>query len=491
MKLARRVPNPNFLLRLSVCLLLVCGSAGMAQTQDAEVRVRELETQLRLLKESFEQARQAHERQLQALQQQLENLKSAQAARPTNTLPAASVTTTQAPASATSAAADLGRSKPWSPADPIRLLGNDRNYLNLSLDGLLAVGGSTAEDVGALQRGGHDPQVSGFTLQNLEVVFQGAVDPYFRAQANIIAQIDSSGESAFELEEAYAETTSLPGNFQVKAGQYLTDFGRFNPTHPHTWMFVDAPLVSTLLLGPEGLRNPGARVSWLAPTPFYTELMLGIQNSQGETAWAYRRPLDEGPLFGRAGVERGVESFSDMLYTPRCAVSFDLNDEQVVLAGLSAALGPNNSGDNTDTRIYGLDLTYKWRSRRHHGGFPFVWWQSEFLWRDYEAASDDESGLPEETLEDYGFYSQILWGFHKGWVAGVRGDYVNGTTGAFHPDPDRQLRWRLSPNLTWYPTEYSKIRLQYNYDRRELEGTDHSIWLQLEFLLGAHAAHQF
>jgi len=45
--------------------------------------------------------------------------------------------------------------------------------------------------------------------------------------------------------------------------------------------------------------------------------------------------------------------------------------------------------------------------------------------------------------------------------------------------------------LTWYPTEFSKFRLQYNYDDRRDFGTDHSVWLQFEFLLGAHAAHKF
>ena len=46
--------------------------------------------------------------------------------------------------------------------------------------------------------------------------------------------------------------------------------------------------------------------------------------------------------------------------------------------------------------------------------------------------------------------------------------------------------------LTWFPTEFSKLRLQYNFDRSDLFPHDeHSLWLQLEFLLGAHAAHKF
>ena len=45
--------------------------------------------------------------------------------------------------------------------------------------------------------------------------------------------------------------------------------------------------------------------------------------------------------------------------------------------------------------------------------------------------------------------------------------------------------------MTWYPSEYSKVRVQYNYDHREGLGVDHSVWLQVELLLGAHAAHKF
>src|SRR5438309_242733 len=83
------------------------------------------------------------------------------------------------------------------------------------------------------------------------------------------------------LEEAWAETTSLPWNLTLRAGQLLTDFGRLNPTHPYTWNFVDTPLVSARLMGPDGMRNPGARLSWLTPTPFYSELSFSLQNSAG------------------------------------------------------------------------------------------------------------------------------------------------------------------------------------------------------------------
>ena len=58
-------------------------------------------------------------------------------------------------------------------------------------------------------------------------------------------------------------------------------------------------------------------------------------------------------------------------------------------------------------------------------------------------------------------------------------------------DPFRADRTRISPLLVWHPSEFSRLRLQYNYDDRQGFGSDHSIWLQFEFLLGAHAAHRF
>jgi hypothetical protein len=45
--------------------------------------------------------------------------------------------------------------------------------------------------------------------------------------------------------------------------------------------------------------------------------------------------------------------------------------------------------------------------------------------------------------------------------------------------------------VTFYPTEFSKLRLQYAHDARQFSSDADSIWLQFEFLLGAHAAHKF
>src|SRR5206468_3818242 len=109
-------------------------------------------------------------------------------------------------------------SQPWSPAQPITIAGGGKNYLNLSFDTLVAGGSSSARDVGSIETGGHDPAQRGFTVQNIETVLEGAVDPYFRGQGNIVLQIDPEGNTSIELEEAYLTSTSLPHNLQEKAG---------------------------------------------------------------------------------------------------------------------------------------------------------------------------------------------------------------------------------------------------------------------------------
>ncbi len=183
---------------------------------------------------------------------------------------------------------------------------------------------------------------------------------------------------------------------------------------------------------------------------------------------------------------------------PRLATSFDLTSTQTLLVGASAAFGPNNSGPAATTRIAGADLYWKWKSPRASQGFPFVAFQAEAIQRRYDAATrpagvDALVTLPSQLLKDRGAYAQLQWGIQPRVIAAVRAEDVGGdevARPAFSVS-DRINRSRYSTNVTWFPTEFSKFRVQYNYDRRAGFGHDHSVWMQFEFLLGAHAAHKF
>ena len=113
----------------------------------------------------------------------------------------------------------------------------------------------------------------------------------------------------------------------------------------------------------------------------------------------------------------------------------------------------------------------------------------------------DYKRLPPTTLNDFGLYTQLLWGFARPWVAGARFEHASGEAAAFpladgsydtRLDPLRDSRQRYSGVLSYYLSEFSKLRLQYNYDRAQfINDPAHSVFLQFEILYGAHGAHKF
>ncbi|HZN41122.1 MAG TPA: hypothetical protein VFD82_20110 [Planctomycetota bacterium] len=390
---------------------------------------------------------------------------------------------------------------------PVRLV-------DLSLDVMGAVGSSTERDrvLGDLQGGGHDPRKRGFTLQQAELSLAAAVDPYFTAQAFLVTQLDPiEGETVVELEEAYATTQQLPADLQLKVGHYLTEFGRMNQVHPHAWDWVDQPVIITRVLGPDGMRAPGARVSWLVPGEQYAELFLSVQNANGEGMASFLANDEfygERPIGGRFFTEREVRSFADVVYSARAVAELPLADTATLLVGISGALGPNATGGDADTLIYGVDFALRVRSTDARDRWPEWRLQGEYVARVFDAADqvDDADplnpvALPRDTLRDHGGYLQGLCGFAQYWSAGLRVDYATGAgssydaaTQTFDRDSDmfRADRLRLSPLLVYQPSEFSRLRLQYNYDDTDaLADPVHSVWLSFEVLIGTHPAHRF
>lgn len=474
-------------------VLGVSAKSGLAQGQND---IQQLKLQLQQLQENFERIQLQQRQQIEGLTEQIEDLqkKAASDAEQKKLEQELAEELSETSESLIPVPASFGN---WTPSQPIPLLRAGSAYMNISLGLLTVAGWSTESEVAEkLNLGDHDPIQRGFSLRNAELAFDGAVDPFFKGFANTAFKLSEDNETEFELEEAYLVSSSLPSNLQIKAGQFFAAFGRQNPMHPHQWNFVDQPLILNRVFGPEGLRNVGAQLSWLAPTPFYTELFLGVLNGAGGTAFSFRNPGEEDAdpprLYGRETLDRGLRGPGDLLFTPRIASSFDLTETQTIVLGTSGAFGPNNTGPNSRTEIYGLDAYWKWSPLDAMQGFPFVSWQTEALYRRFGAGEDLAAGLASENIRDWGLYSEVMWGVRPRWVTGLRGEFVTGNNSSIDSESlIRGDRTKMSPNLTWYPSEFSKLRLQYNYDKGQNIGSEHSVWLQLEVLLGAHAAHQF
>ncbi len=391
--------------------------------------------------------------------------------------------------------------------------------IELSVDLLFAVGSSSekGEALRNLQGGGHDPRKRGFTFQNLELSVLGAVDPYLTAEAHLIYFLDpDEGESEFELEEAFFTTLQLPfglhqAGLQLEAGQMMTEFGRHNPQHPHAWVWLDQPVIHNRVFGPDGMRGVGARLGWLTPLPWFSEVHVGIQNANGETMASFLANdefFEERAIGGRPFVDRSVSSLQDFAYLARWVNSWDLSDEVTIALGGSALAGPNSTGRDGRTFVYGGDLILSWRPLDAERGWPFVVWQTEYVHRRFHADRFADTGDPldpgddvffrSSTLGDYGVYTQLLWGFLRNWAIGARVEHASGSGASvgIYPDRDsdpfRSDRLRVAPLLLWQPSEYSRIRLQYNFDDADhLSDDAHSVWLGFEVLFGRHPAHTY
>ena len=320
-----------------------------------------------------------------------------------------------------------------------------------------------------LMIGGHDPTSSGFFLQQLELAIGASVDPYFRFDGNIVFS-----QFGVEVEEVYATTLGIPGGLQLRAGQFLTRFGRINATHPHTWDFVDQTLVIGKFMGGEGNRGLGLELSWLTPLPWYVELSAAGINGRGEaTARSFRGAND-----------LGFRDPRDLEYVLALKQFWPLGSDVSLSWGLSWALGPNGTGLGNRTDIFGTDLYLKIRPIRA-GRYVELRWQTEAMLRNRQ--------VPGALNRDWGGYTYVVLRFAKRWEAGMRYELVSGTEGD-DLDPEwTSLRQRIAPQLTFRPSHVTRVRLQVDVDNPTWHETPWQVggMLAFEFNVGAHGAHAF
>lgn len=329
---------------------------------------------------------------------------------------------------------------------PVNPTGFQRLLPDISVIGTFAGAYFNHEPVGDT---GVDPKRTGFNLQEIEVAFQSIIDPYFRADVML-----SFGERGVELEEGYFTTLGLVKGLQIRGGKMRLPLGRQNQKHTETWDFADNTLANKYFLGPDGLKELGVEVSYLIPVPFFLQLQGTFSNGDGDTS------------FGGTRVK-------DFLYQGRLTTSFDTSANTSILFGASAALGFNTSGPGNQTKIYGGDFLFKWKPKSYRS----VVWQTEYLFRQF----DDTAG----NQHDGGLYSYIDWQFVKRWHAGIRYDQMG------LPEAIVPKEYRVTPALTFNPTEFTRIRAQYEYDKVASASPVHAAFLQFEFSMGPHGAHLF
>lgn len=291
----------------------------------------------------------------------------------------------------------------------------------------------------------------GFNLNYAELEIFSTVGPYIDFFSAFHVAKDG-----VEISELFVTTRTMPYGFRLKGGKFKSEFGRINSKHQHAWNFSSIPLVFESFLGQEGLCDEGVQLQWVAPTDFY--LMAGAEAMQGSNEYSF-------------GDTDGINQMNAYLKT-----AIDLGDMTTVLGGVSYMQGKDGFGD---TKIYGADLTL----RTNFDSYSSLTWQNELLYR--KKPLEDGS-----VAEQAGLYSELIYEHNQNWSGGIRYDtlYKNvpGT-----PEPLD----RYTAMVMYKPFEFTKLRLQYTYDKSKYfagkQKNMQEILLDLTFEAGAHGAHAF
>ncbi len=254
----------------------------------------------------------------------------------------------------------------------------------------------------------------------------------------------------FEIEEGYMYWVGLPGGFGAKVGKFRQEIGLYNRWHTHALFEVERPLATVSFLGEDGLIQTGAAVT----LPSFT---LG-PTTQTITLEATRASNDV--LF---------DGGSQLSYLGRFQNFWDLGGSAYLQLGATGVYGQNDEAE-IESKLLGLDFSFRYTP------------PGRALYQDFQLKGEwyfAEQDVGPETFTGNGGYMQANYRASQRWILGARGDYVN----RFEVAPDI---YQFAPSLTWWQSEWVRIRLQYNLLKPDGEASNHTVLLQFVWSMGPH-----
>jgi hypothetical protein len=482
-------------LALAVFLALA-PRAAMGQEVDS------LRRDLDQMRKQFETMKDSYEKAIETLQKRIDSLerRPAPAGAPSPAAPPATVTPPPAPAAPSAAQAPPGEApaRPFPtlaeiarPREPFALYerrGPGQFLFDIGVVGDF-VGDFTSKAVESTDTCTFPGGCNRFFPRAIELGIFGQIDPYARGVVIFEAGEeveDGSRSFGVELVEAYLQLLTLPFGTQLKVGKMLNRFGLLNEIHEHDFPQTDKPDVLTQFFGEEGLNETGVELTWVAPLPFYLELLAGIFNGQNEVAF-------------------GSDSFRFPLVTGRVRTFFDLGALGAIQVGASAAVGYTN--DDLRSAIWGVDVKYKYTPEGWQWPLLTVAGEALFSRRNVivpgmDAIIDPDTGEVIVPATSEGQQTQTRHGFYvygqvqpwRRWLGGIRYDWTE-----YLSADGRQ--WAIEPYIAFMPSDFLRFRLAYKYtDRGDVRialnpdgypRSAHEVLVQATFFLGAHPTHGF
>ncbi|HSG07109.1 MAG TPA: hypothetical protein VLA36_02040 [Longimicrobiales bacterium] len=307
-----------------------------------------------------------------------------------------------------------------------------------------------------------------FFAREFEMSIISNLDPFSRAKI-FISRHDHGGEitpfgdpeeepeEGFAVEEGYVEWVSLPGGVGLKVGRFYQQLGQLNRWHSHAFPFQSRSLPSMTFVGEEPLAQTGASLRWLLPV--------------GGKAGTYTATLET------------TRSSNEALYGTSARPS--------VLANLNAFW---QISDATD-----LDLSTTWAGGRYEDDdillsrnlyaaeISFTWIPpASAKYRGLNVRAGvmvldgllDPDGAPMDGTAK-GVWTMAETKLNQSWLLGGRFDWTQ------NPHDVNETAWLVSPTLTWWQSEYVRIRGEYDLLGRS-DFRDGRFLLQATFSMGPH-----
>lgn len=469
--------TPAYLAALAVLAAIPHANAAVPATRDTQIEALRQEFQ-----KDLEAVRRQYEARIKALEAGLQKAQeNAGTARAKTEEIEATVAQIQPAASTQTNANSL------NPALSVILDGTYASYKN-DPDAYRLPGFAQGEEAGLTREG--------LSIGHSEVTASANIDNLFFGQLTA-AIADHDNQTEVELEEAFFETTGLSHGFTLRGGRFFSALGYLNQQHEHAWDFADAPLIYRGLFGNQ-YRDDGVQLRWVAPTDLLVEIGGEVFSGAKFPAGGEHSDIGSWTAFANLGGDIWISHSWQAGLSYWSANVDDRADGGGHDHGGAVLETPVFSGDSD---IVGASFIYKWAPDGNPARRNFKL-QLEYFTRDEDGAIRLDGSDPFESSsyrgDQDGYYVQGIYQFMPRWRAGVRYDQVDSDNRGGDRtvlDEAGLLAWggdpkRYSAMLEWVPSEFSRIRLQYNLDK-SLPDTDNQIFLQYTFSLGAHGAHPF
>jgi hypothetical protein len=317
-------------------------------------------------------------------------------------------------------------------------------------------------------------------FRELELGLRSAIDPFARFEAIVSTEQKFGGEIDVGLEEAFFTFSLLPGGLELKAGKFRTGFGEFNDTDPEEIPEVDPPNVITNLFGRSG-------DGWI-DTGLALTRRFGVTDALSFMLWGAVFNGDNEAAFhgGRAGVARRpawfgrLESFLELGAATGLEGSVGFAEGRALDDRRRATLSSRILNAHVDFQ-YRDPLLALYRGINLLGEF-FYTWRDRFREPTAEEAASGV-GRRRDVLGRWGLYALAETQVARQWSIGARFDYSQLPT---REEEGPSVRHETAGSLivSYRPSRFLTLRLQYKHTERNFALDSDEIFLQALFKLG-------